>query len=180
MPAITNAACHAQLALRTVLEDFDMQFPEVRKLLRQSSGSPVVPDLLRNDRIESVTSTIETIVNFDHTVPYSDSEYLKSTVDFFPLQTLRGPASLALQVAIKKLLAEFDVFPYMPASPVSTNPGSPIRFSPIPNPSSPSSSHAVPDPIPARSTSGPHSTLLGPLLVPDPIPPRQMLSISLV
>ncbi|KAF9059468.1 hypothetical protein BDP27DRAFT_1431311 [Rhodocollybia butyracea] len=111
-PAITSAACRAQLALCTVLEDFDLQFPQVHELLRQSSGSWVVPDLLRNAGIEPAISTIEPIFDFDRTVPYS--EYLKSSVDFFPLQTLRDPESPALQVAIKKLLAEFKVIPGLP------------------------------------------------------------------
>ncbi|KAF9059207.1 hypothetical protein BDP27DRAFT_1431630 [Rhodocollybia butyracea] len=90
-PAITSAACRAQLALRTILEDFDLQFPQVHELLRQSSGSRVVPDLLRNAGIEPAISTIEPIFDFDRT----------------------DPESPALQVAIK-LLAEFEVIPGLP------------------------------------------------------------------
>ncbi|KAF9061067.1 hypothetical protein BDP27DRAFT_1370001, partial [Rhodocollybia butyracea] len=36
IPTVTNAATRAQVALRTVLEDFDSQFPEVRSLLERS------------------------------------------------------------------------------------------------------------------------------------------------
>lgn len=56
IPSITNAACRSQLALRAVLEDFDMQFPDFRNVLEGSVSQRVVHTLSRNSGFESIAS----------------------------------------------------------------------------------------------------------------------------
>ncbi|KAF9059470.1 hypothetical protein BDP27DRAFT_1371459 [Rhodocollybia butyracea] len=163
VPAITNAACRAQLALRTVLEDFDLQFPHVRRLLRETSSSRVVHSLLRNAGMESMVSSIEPVFDADRTIRYG--EYLKSSPDFFPLYTLKDPESPALQKAIRELLADLDALPYTPTPTDSS-----VNYSPLPAPSfSPLSST-----VPGLGTAS-RSDLLPPVSsqTPNSNPPRE-------
>ncbi|KAF9025205.1 hypothetical protein BDP27DRAFT_1437953 [Rhodocollybia butyracea] len=163
VPAITNAACRAQLALRTVLEDFDLQFPHVRRLLRETSSSRVVHSPLRNAGMESMVSSIEPVFDADRTIWYG--EYLKSSPDFFPLYTLKDPESPALQKAIRELLADLDALPYTPTPTDSS-----VNYLPLPAPSfSPLSST-----VPGLGTAS-RSDLLPPVSsqTPNSNPPRE-------
>ncbi|KAF9059210.1 hypothetical protein BDP27DRAFT_1371713 [Rhodocollybia butyracea] len=163
VPAITNTAYRAQLALRTVLEDFDLQFPHVRRLLRETSSSRVVHSLLRNAGMESMVSSIEPVFDADRTIRYG--EYLKSSPDFFPLYTLKDPESPALQKAIRELLADLDALPYTPTPTDSS-----VNYLPLPAPSfSPLSST-----VPGLGTAS-RSDLLPPVSsqTPNSNPPRE-------
>ncbi|KAF9066536.1 hypothetical protein BDP27DRAFT_1365591 [Rhodocollybia butyracea] len=107
---------------------FDLQFPHVHRLLRETSSSRVVHSLLRNAGMESMVSSIEPVFDANHTIRYG--KYLKSGPDFFPLYTLKDPKSPALQKAICKLLADLDALPYTPTPTDSS-----VNYLPLPAPS---------------------------------------------
>ncbi|KAF9062830.1 hypothetical protein BDP27DRAFT_1368539 [Rhodocollybia butyracea] len=136
IPTVTNAATRAQVALRTVLEDFDSQFPEVRSLLERSLSRRMVHTLSRNSGFESIISASEPVFDYDRIIRYGD--VVESGAELFPLETLRDTQNPSLREAIRSLLSKLQIESYTPASPppiASTPPVSPSRYSPIANPS---------------------------------------------
>ncbi|KAF9072187.1 hypothetical protein BDP27DRAFT_1320881 [Rhodocollybia butyracea] len=114
IPSVTNAACRSQLALRAVLADFDMQFPELRNVLKGSISQRVVHTLSQNSGFESIFSSVEPVFDFDRIMRFDEDLW-----NPFPLTTLKDTPSPSLREAIKVFLAELEVIPDTPKSPSS-------------------------------------------------------------
>jgi hypothetical protein len=145
VPSVTSEACRAQLALRTALEDFDLQFPRIRELLRVSHSCRSEQSLAQNAGMEPVVSPPEPIFNSSRLIRYG--RYLRDYSDLFPLQSLRDTEGHSLREAIRGLLDSLNVVAYTPTSPggraISS---SSIDYSPLANPT-PSSTRSNP-PVP--------------------------------
>ncbi|KAF9053985.1 hypothetical protein BDP27DRAFT_1433713 [Rhodocollybia butyracea] len=119
IPTVTNAATRAQVALRTVLEDFDSPFPEVWSLLERSLSRRMVHTLSRNSGFESIISTSEPVFDYDRIIRYGDVVELGAKL--FPLEiNLFPPVETADRVLYSRLnptcLAQ-QVFPIANTSP---------------------------------------------------------------
>ncbi|KAF9059198.1 hypothetical protein BDP27DRAFT_1431658 [Rhodocollybia butyracea] len=171
VPSITNEACQSQLALRMVLEDFNLQYPHICHLLQCSTSGWTEQTLARNAGFETVISAIKLIFNQDCTIQYGC--HLQFTSDLFLLQNLCNAQGSSLWEAIRGLLNGLDIVADSPSSPtVPRTISSSVSYLLLTNPSSSPAVPVVPVTLMARISVGVQRSPN--VVVNVPLPPEDM------